>query len=183
MKVLKVIYVIFCAAIVSLCVVMASMVGLFKTETKVEYDEEVFPEPFTVNDVTITLDESFEKQYYDLSGNIYGRIENQDTSVIVSRFGFNDYNGIEDWDCEKFASDVQQEGSYITSVYTYNGLIYYQYDIVSGYYEDDNSSHWWCFVFKTGDEFWTVDIGVPLEDTEEREDQVLEWAESIEVYY
>ncbi len=183
MKVLKVLYVLLCAAVVILSLVMFSMVGLLDSNVSNEESDEYFePKSFTVGDVSITLDESFEKQYYDLSGNVFGRIKNDDTMVIVSKFDFDDYNGIEDWGTHKFATDVAQTGSYKTSVSWHDGIAYYEYDNVSGYYDDEESSHWWCFVFKTDGEFWTVDIGVPMEDMYSREEEVLEWADSIAVY-
>ena len=154
--------------IVSAIVGFISGLGLFSSKP-------AEAKTYSSNGMSITLTDEFTEMYIEGYTRVY---DSRKVAVFALKEGFSLMDGFEDYTLNEYADLVIQANA-LTSVtpQTVSGLLFFEYD-----YEDPATQtpyHYDCFVFKSGDAFWTIQFATETKDATAYEAQIFEWASSV----
>lgn len=136
-------------------------------------DAFVSPQDFTVHDMTITLDDSFQEEEYDAltrcfaSGNV---------AVLTLEEPFSLAEGLEDYSLEQYGDLVIQSNNMADAqLKTENGVTYFTYTSdVSG-----TAYYYFATVHKGNDGFWLIQFATEEAQAEKYREDFFRWAASV----
>lgn len=130
---------------------------------------------FSSDGMTITLTDAFEKvdiQGYTVS---YG---SEKAAVFSLKEEFSLLEGFENYTLEQYGDMViQNNGLDSCELKTAEGLTYFEYDFTNT--DTNETYHYFTYVYKTNDAFWTVSFTLLKQDTDDYAQQITEWAKSV----
>ncbi|MBE6552652.1 MAG: hypothetical protein E7665_11080 [Ruminococcaceae bacterium] len=162
--------------VVFICaIVVGFLVGFFVTP-------HLFPEKepevkaFSAEGMTITLTDSFSEGDFDGFTAVYG---SRDVVVLTLREGFELMEGLEDYTLDQYLDLVlQANGLSEENVKRTEGLTSFVYDFTNP--ETNENFRYFSYVYKADDAFWTIQFAVLSDKADEHEQQIIQWASSVE---
>lgn len=141
--------------------------------------DKIQPEPktFSVGGFNITLTTDFEKEDDEES---FAKFSSKDVIVYVDKHFSYGVEGLEGLSLEDFTKQISEEfysNSPITK--TDNGLIMIQEEVNSG---ERNAVQYYLYSYKTFDAFWTVEFMTYSKNVPKYQEQIEQWASSVEFY-
>ena len=134
------------------------------------------PKTFTHEDMSITLTDKFEEVSVPRYVAAY---QTEYVEVFVSRQGFYQFSGLQNYTAKQYAKQLMGENRIESEVISKPGKItYFTYTRVNT--PKGLAYKYYCYVYKTNDAFWSIQFGVPKDEVIRYEDQINEWARSVE---
>lgn len=134
------------------------------------------PKAFSDAGLTITLTDNFVK---DKDEDFAACYSSDDVLVFVGKELFSLNATLKALSTEEYGELVTEnnEVSELSGLKVRNDLVYFQY-----VFEDSGDTyHYSTFIYKGGDAFWTVTFVTFEENAEDYEEDILEWAKSVEL--
>ena len=132
------------------------------------------PKDFTVQNMTITLNENFSVEQMEGSEEW---IASDHVGVYTVRDAFAEYEGLEDWTLQEYAATCfADEEDPHPVLLTDGNLRYYAYDVDLG---DEGSYSYTAYVFKTQDAFWLVQFVTETSEASRYASDIRAWAQSV----
>ena len=133
---------------------------------------------FSSTGISFTLTDQFRKTEIDGYTVAY---ESPYIAAFALKEDFSLLEGFEEYTLEEYAELViLATGLESTEAENVDGLICFDYDYTNA--ETNTSYKYFTYVYKTNDAFWSVQFVTVLENAEEYESQIHEWAKAIEFY-
>lgn len=118
---------------------------------------------FTYDDMSITLNGSFKKTYYEGFTVSY---ENNDTIILMLQEKFSLDPSFEDLTLDEYAQIIISKNDINAQIKKYEDLTYFSYSYYSS--EDSQTFYYYDFVYKTNDAFWLIQFAGWNENSEEQ---------------
>jgi hypothetical protein len=132
---------------------------------------------FSDNGMNITLTREFWSKDYEGFTNVYF---NKDYTVLALREDFSLDESLRDYTLDEYGKAIIQNSKLTSDLKTKEDLKWFEY--VTEVEHDDGSKEdykYFAFVFRTDSAFWLIHIATPAEFADEREEQVMKWAETV----
>ncbi|MBR5136811.1 MAG: hypothetical protein IKV30_02155 [Clostridia bacterium] len=141
------------------------------------FSKTAYPKTFTSNGLTITLTEAFDEVEMSSYNVVF---DSKHVAVFALEEEFSLMAGLEDYTVRQYLELVIQANNQGNiSVKYEDGLYSYVYDATNPQTKDTYT--YFVYGFKSDDSFWSVQFAVLADEAEEFEEQIIEWAKTIEV--
>ena len=130
---------------------------------------------FSKSGMSITLTDEFTEKYIQGYTAIY---ESKHVAVFALEEHFTLLEGFEDYTLAEYADLViQNNGLSSTSTKTEKGLTLFEYDFKNP--DTGLTYHYFSFVYKADDAFWMIQFSMEAKNTDAYENQIFDWARSV----
>lgn len=161
------------------CAIVGAVVGYFIATTLFASSgptkgKKVEPETFTYENMSITLTNEFQSSEIEGFNAVFGTA---DVAIFVLKEDFDLMEGFEDYTVREYL-DVVIEANALeeTDEKTVDGRMYITYEATN---PDNVTCRYYGFAFKTHDAFWLIQFATVVENVEEFEPKIMEWAKSV----
>lgn len=134
------------------------------------------PKDFSINGMTVTLDDSFNE--IDMDG-YTACYESSDVAVFALEEKFALAEGFEDYTLEQYGEMLLKNNGFDSSIKLQNkeGLTYFEYEFTNT--ETDEKYYYFSAIYKESDAFWMIQFTTLAENSENHIESFIESAKSV----